>query len=62
MTLHNDTRMPAEDTGSPLLEGATPACTGELPLRLATRHAGERELRLRWECVGPADALSLIHI
>lgn len=40
-------------------DGALPAdaaCRGELDVRLATRHAGERALKLRWESVGPADA------
>jgi len=41
------------------LDGAPcvlPAVRGEIEVRLATRHAGERDLRLRYELVGVADA------
>ncbi|MFT4177940.1 MAG: homoserine O-succinyltransferase [Thermomonas sp.] len=41
-------RVMAEDTDS--------ACCGVLDAVLATRHAGVRKLRLRYELVGPADA------
>lgn len=37
-------------------DAAPVALRGEVPARLRLRHAGERELTIAWELVGPADA------
>ena len=50
------TAIAANDISPAVIDAAPPAVRGEVTVRLAMRHAGERVLRLRYELVGRAHA------